>query len=60
MIEIFILVKDIKIYFELRHIKLHYLIEDLPKKVKHCIIIKYEDLLNDFENTMERIKKYWY
>ena len=42
--------------FELRHIKLHYLIEDLPKKVKHCILIKYEDLLNDFENTMERIK----
>jgi hypothetical protein len=42
--------------FELRHIKLKYLIEDLPKKVKNYIFIRYEDLINDFENTMNKIK----
>lgn len=42
--------------FELRHTKLKYLIEDLPKKVKHCVFIKYEDLVNDFTNVMEILK----
>lgn len=42
--------------FELRHIKLKYMIEDLPKKVKNYIFIRYEDLVNDFENTINKIK----
>lgn len=42
--------------FELRYTKLHYLTVDLPKKVKHHIFIRYEDLLFDFENTMNQIK----
>ena len=41
--------------FELRHIKLKWMIEELPKKVKNCILIKHEDLLNDFENTMIKL-----
>ena len=42
--------------FELRHTKLKYMIEDLPNKVKNYIFIKHEDLIEDFENTMDRIK----
>ena len=29
----------------------------MPKKVKHYILIKYEDLINNFDATMNRIKK---
>jgi hypothetical protein len=43
--------------FELRYTKLHYLTKDLPAKVKHYIFIRYEDLLYDFDNTMNRLKK---
>ena len=43
--------------FELRHIKLRYLIEDLPKKVKNYIFIRYEDLIDNFEDTMFNIQK---
>jgi len=39
--------------FELRYTKLKYMTEVLPQKVKHCIFIRYEDLLDDFENTIE-------
>ena len=42
--------------YELRHIKIKWMLEELPKKVKHSIFIKYEDLLNDFENIMIQIK----
>jgi len=42
--------------FELRHTKIKYLLEDLPKKVENTIFIKYEDLINNFENTMKKIK----
>uniref|UniRef100_A0A6C0LM63 Uncharacterized protein n=1 Tax=viral metagenome TaxID=1070528 RepID=A0A6C0LM63_9ZZZZ len=42
--------------FELRHTKLKYMMEDLPNKVRNCILIRYEDLINDFENTMIKIK----
>ena len=42
--------------FELRYIKLNYLLEYLPYKVKNYIFIRYEDLYNDFNNTMNRIK----
>src|SRR3990167_1550674 len=43
--------------FELRYTKLKFLIEDLPKKVKHCIVIKYEDLRDNYTETLERIAK---
>ena len=42
--------------FELRHTKLKYMIEELPKQVKHYIFIKHEDLVNDFENTMNKLR----
>jgi len=44
--------------FELRHTKLKFLVDDLPKKVKNSILIRYEDLLNDFENTMNKIQNF--
>ena len=42
--------------FQLRHLKLKWMIEDLPKKVKNCIFIRHEDLLNNFKQTMIEIK----
>jgi len=42
--------------FEMRHTKNKFLIEDMPNKVKNYILIRYEDLMNDFENTMTNIK----
>lgn len=42
--------------FELRHTKIKWMIEDLPNKVKNYIFIKYEDLINDFENTLLKIR----
>ena len=42
--------------FELRHTKIKWLLEDLPKKVENIIFIRYEDLINDFENTLNKIK----
>jgi hypothetical protein len=42
--------------FELRHTKLKFLVEDLPKKVKNFILIRYEDLIWNFGNTMNKIK----
>ena len=33
------------------------LIEDLPNKVKNYIFIKHEDLINDFDKTLLRLKK---
>ena len=48
--------KRYKNIFELRHTKIKWMIEELPKKVKNCIFIKYEDLINDFENTMNKLR----
>ena len=42
--------------FEMRHTKIKFLIEDMPKKVKNYILIRYEDLMNSFVHTMNRIK----
>jgi hypothetical protein len=42
--------------FELRHTKLNFLINDMTNKVKNYILIRHEDLLDDFENTMNKIK----
>jgi hypothetical protein len=32
------------------------MIEDLPKKINNYILIRYEDLIDDFENTLLKIK----
>jgi len=48
--------KRYKNIFELRYTKLKYLLHDLPKKVKHYIFIRYEDLKDNFEQTMNKIK----
>lgn len=37
---------------ELRYTKLEWMLYSLPKFVKHSIILRYEDLLNNFEHTM--------
>ena len=42
--------------FELRHIKLKFLIETLPLKVTNYLFIKYEDLLDNFNGVMDSIK----
>ena len=42
--------------FELRHVKNKYLLEVLPTLVEHCIFIRYEDLMDNFEKTMNAIK----
>ena len=42
--------------FELRHTKIKWMVEDLPNKVKNCIFIRYEDLINDFDKTLLKIK----
>ena len=43
--------------FDLRNTKLKYLIDDLPFKVNNYILIRYEDLIDDFDNTMNKIKE---
>ena len=48
--------KRYKNIFELRHTKLKWMIEDLPKKVKNYILIKHEDLLDNFNETLYKIK----
>ena len=42
--------------FELRAIKNKYLLEILPTKVKNYIIIRYEDLIYNFTDTINKIK----
>lgn len=48
--------KRYKNIFEMRHTKIKWLLEDLPKKVKNYIFITYEELLNNFNNTLIKIK----
>ena len=42
--------------FDMRYTKIKFLIEDMPYKVKNYIFIKYEDLIDNFENTFNKIK----
>ena len=42
--------------FELRHTKLHYFNKILPTLVKNTIIIRYEDLVFNFKETLTKIK----
>lgn len=48
--------KRYKNLIELRETKIKYMIEDLPKKVKNYIFIRYEDLTENFEETMYLLK----
>ena len=43
--------------FEMRKGKHNYLINILPSKVKKFCIVKYEDLRDDYENTLDRISR---
>lgn len=45
--------KDI---FEARKTKCLFLLDDMPKKVKNYILIRYEDLLNDYQKVLEGIR----
>jgi hypothetical protein len=44
--------------FELKHIKNKFLVDTMPKLVKNYILIRYEDLLNNFKNTMYKISNF--
>jgi hypothetical protein len=48
--------KRYKNIFELRHTKIKWMVEDLPKKVKNYIFIKYEDLTTNFDQILHSIK----
>jgi hypothetical protein len=50
--------KRYKNIFELRHTKNKYLIDDLPNLVKNYCFIRYEDLINDFDSTMNKMKQF--
>jgi hypothetical protein len=41
--------------FEMRNVKTNYLLNEVKKKVKHYYFIKYDDLLHDYENTLNKI-----
>lgn len=43
--------------FEMRQTKLQYLIDDLPKFVKHYIFIRYEDLCSDLKSTLQQLQE---
>lgn len=42
--------------FEMRTIKQEYLLNTLKKRVKHTILIRYEDLRDDYKNTLDFIR----
>ena len=49
-----------KIYkniFELRAVKLHFLLKEMPRKAKHVEVISYEDFCNNYNKIMENLKK---
>jgi len=50
--------KRYKNIFELRHVKNKFLVETMPTLVKNYVLITYDELLNDFNNCMNKIKKY--
>jgi len=43
--------------FEMRHIKLKWMIETLPSQVQHYLFLRYEDIIDHFEETMYMISK---
>lgn len=49
--------KRYKNIFELRYLKNNYLINEMPKKVKNYLLIRYEDLNNNYELILGFIEK---
>jgi len=49
--------RNYKNIFELRHEKIKWMMEVLPNLVKNYMIIRYEDLMDDFQGTMKMIKE---
>lgn len=43
--------------FELRTVKLHFLLKEMPKKAKYVEIISYEDFCKDYNKIMEKLRK---
>ena len=41
----------------MRHIKLKWMIETLPSQVQHYLFLRYEDIIDHFEETMYMISK---
>ena len=41
--------------FEMRKTKNEYIMNEVKKKVKHYYFVRYEDLLNDYDNTLNKI-----
>jgi len=44
--------------FEMRYTKINFLRSDLPKKVKHYLFVRYEDMLEDFDGTVSKILQF--
>jgi hypothetical protein len=42
--------------FEMRKIKALFMLDELPKKVKNSILIRYEDLLNNYQEVLNEIQ----
>ena len=42
--------------FELRKTKQEFMLRELPKLVPNCIIIRYEDMRDDYDNTLDKIR----
>jgi hypothetical protein len=49
--------KRYKNIFQMRYVKLDYLINHMPRLVKNYIFIKYEDLIDYFNDTMNKIQQ---
>lgn len=42
--------------FELRAVKLHFLLKEMPRKAKHVEVISYENFCKDYDKIMERLR----
>lgn len=49
-----------KSLYELRSVKAEFLLNEMPKRVKNYILIKYEDLVDKYDHTLEILKKTFY
>jgi hypothetical protein len=44
--------------FELRYVKMRFLLEDMPKLVQHYLLITHDNLLHNFVETMKQIQRF--
>ncbi len=49
--------KRYKNVFDCRQTKSKFLLEDMPQKVKYYILLKYEELRDNYEQTVEKLRK---